>query len=154
MNYINAKKTNKLIDFKNEIIFMTKTLSTMVDKIQPSLGLMRGKMGYSIFFYHASKFTNNEQYINVADRLLDSVCKGVNERYTSDIVNGLAGIGLGIDYLIKQKYIDGNINDVLEKIDIPIFKTISFQENKLPLDFRLKIQLLYYCCIRLKDQKT
>jgi hypothetical protein len=145
-------ETKKVSDFKNEITFMTETLSTMVNKM-PLLGLMQGKMGYSIFFYHASKFANNLQYVNVADKLLDSVCKEVNERYPSDITNGLAGIGLGINHLIREGYVEGNINNVLEKIDIPIFKAISFQENKLPIDFRLKIQLLYYCYIRLKEQK-
>jgi hypothetical protein len=36
---MSATNTNKLSEFKNEIVFMTKTLSVMVDKIQPALGL-------------------------------------------------------------------------------------------------------------------
>ncbi|MDR0606047.1 MAG: hypothetical protein LBG80_17300 [Bacteroidales bacterium] len=143
---------NKSDNLKNEILVISKTLSTIVNDIK-HLGLMSGKMGYCIYFYHASIFAKEKQYNVIADQLLDSICKEADEKISLDIPFGLAGIGLGIDYLIKRRYVEGNINDVLEKIDIPVFNMISFKSNQLPVDFRIKIQLLYYCYVRLQCQK-
>ena len=69
----------------------------------------------------------------------------------------MAGIAIGIHLLIEEKFIEGNINEVLEDIDNIIFKRLAFvtykdrNKNILKLDF---IHLLYYLYIRYKVQTT
>jgi len=65
----------------------------------------------------------------------------------------LAQIGWSMDYLLKQKYVGGNINFVLGDIDRLIFKAVVF--DKTPVTYRLNgiFFILYFICMRIEEQK-
>ncbi|MDR0836532.1 MAG: hypothetical protein LBN11_08155 [Tannerella sp.] len=114
---------------------------------------LTGKLGFCIYLYTRNKLDAKIQYENLADELIDVIYSGINEFLPPDIENGLTGIGLGIRYLIKEHFIEGDINELLEKIDISVFKTIYFPKDGLVPDNRLKAELLYYCGVRYEDRE-
>jgi hypothetical protein len=115
-------------------------------------GLMHGNIGMSIFFYHLSRNTNNPDYENIADDLLDKAFENMTTSTSVDFENGLAGIGWGIEYLIQNKFADGITDEILEEADNKVFRLLS--ENIHP-SFELSNGLmgyLFYLIYRLKNK--
>ncbi|MCG8310039.1 MAG: hypothetical protein MI975_21765 [Cytophagales bacterium] len=82
-----------------------------------NIGLMHGKMGISIFFYHFARITQNKIYEEYAGELIDEIYQEINKSTPTDFENGLAGIGWGIEYLAQNKFIEADTDDVLEEFD-------------------------------------
>ena len=85
-----------------------------------SYGLLNGKMGTALFFYEYSRYTNNEIYNNFADCILDDVLEAIADNKVADSTNlsdGLGGIGWGMQYLINHNFIDGDSDEILEDFD-------------------------------------
>lgn len=55
------------------------------------------------------------------------------------IENGLYGLGCGLQYLIQNGFLEGDINEILEDIDSEVIK-----EYNKPSDNNLKNDLLLY----------
>ena len=55
------------------------------------------------------------------------------------IENGLCGLGCGLQYLIQNGFLEGDINEILEDIDSEVIK-----EYNKPSDNNLKNDLLLY----------
>lgn len=122
------------------------------------LSLFHGKTGIVLFFYEYARYTNNPVYEEFAGELLDEIFDEVHDGISVNFENGLSGIGWGILYLLKNKFIAGNPNDILEDIDMKIMEVnllrvrnntlergvaglsvylyfrISFQEDVSPFD--------------------
>jgi hypothetical protein len=120
-----------------------------------SIGLAHGKMGLCIYFFQLSKMNEYASYKNEAEKILDDIYSMLNYNSSKDIESGLAGIALGIRFLIKEGFVDGNINDVLEDIDNNIYSYLSNinESTNLSLNEFQIIQLLLYYSIRLDDQE-
>jgi hypothetical protein len=137
-----------------EIVQLNQKLIPFLKQPVP-LGLLSGKMGYSIYFFEMGRIMEDRQYTSLAEDLLDVVCRDTTRFLPLDIENGLTGIGLGIDYLIRKKHVGGNANEILEKIDISVFKALPFPDQKSsPIDVRIRIQMLYYLAVRCQSQKS
>ena len=66
-----------------------------------------------------------------ADNLLESVINSINPSIPLCIDNGLLGIGAGLMYLLRNNFIEGDEDDILEVIDKKVFLLIiHFEENK------------------------
>ena len=118
-----------------------------------SIGLADGKMGQCVYFYYAGRMTNNKEYTQKSEVLMGEILEQTGKSKVYDIKDGIAGIGLAVDYLMKNRFVNGNINEVLNDIDNELFrqicKPIEFGNN----DYSLQLQLVYYFIVRLKDQK-
>jgi hypothetical protein len=137
---------------------MNKLLSDLDNKLISSLdesplGLASGKMGFCLYFFVVSRMERNENYEKIAYRLIDEIFEKAPTLPSVDVRFGLAGLGLGICYLIKEKFVKGNINTVLADIDDKIFKELSSTAYYEIVDSRTLIHLLYYWPVRLKEQK-
>ncbi|RXQ97404.1 hypothetical protein EO244_00510 [Ancylomarina salipaludis] len=95
-----------------------------------NIGLMHGKMGISIFFYHLAQKSSQDIYQNYAEELIDEIYDEINDSASIDFENGLAGIGWGIEYLAQNGFIDANTDDVLEEFDRLLFEEISNDTSK------------------------
>ena len=82
-----------------------------------NLGLMHGKMGIAIFFFHLSRDTQNKVYENYAGDLIDEIYEEITTSTPLDFENGLAGIGWGIEYLVQNGFIEADTEKVLEDFD-------------------------------------
>lgn len=79
-----------------------------------NLGLMHGKMGIAIYFFHLARETKNQIYENYAGELIDEIYEEITINTPLDFENGLAGIGWGIEYLVQNGFIDAVADNVLE----------------------------------------
>lgn len=117
-------------------------------------GVMHGNAGFSIFFYHLARNTNNSEYELFADKLLDKVFANLSISVPpTTFENGLAGIGWGIEYLEQNKFIEGNTDEILEEVDNNVFRIINEGINKsIELGDGLS-GYLFYLIYRLKNKK-
>ena len=91
-----------------------------------NLGLMHGKMGISICFFHLARQTGNQIYEDYAGELIDEIYEEITANTPVDFENGLAGIGWGIEYLVQNGFIEADTDEVLEEFDNRIFKELIY----------------------------
>jgi hypothetical protein len=87
-----------------------------------NLGLLNGKMGIAIFFFQYGRYTNKEVYTIYANELIDEIYEELNTQMPDDFANGLTGIGWGIEYLVRNDFVEANTDEALEDIDQFIYK--------------------------------
>jgi hypothetical protein len=112
-------------------------------------GLLYGKMGIVLFFYHYAKYKNNIVYADFAEDLLDDIWETTYNNLPVSFASGLTGIAWGIEYLIQNNFVRGNSNEICEDIDN---KIISLDIRRLNSEFIKKELegLLHYILIRIK----
>lgn len=105
-----------------------------------NLGLYNGKMGIILFFAHYARFVNNSIFEDFMGKLLDEVYEEIDEQQSVDFKNGLCGIGWGILYLLKHKFVEGNPSDILKNIDYKIIDSnMTYKDiNELGLYLYIK----------------
>ena len=91
-----------------------------------NLGLMHGKMGISIYFFHLARQTGDKIYEDYAGELIDEIYEEITLYTPVDFENGLAGIGWGIEYLVLNGFIEADTDEVLEEFDNRIFKELIY----------------------------
>ncbi|TKG93625.1 hypothetical protein EYV94_15365 [Puteibacter caeruleilacunae] len=93
--------------------------------INADLGLFHGKLGMTIFYYHLFRFTSDKKWEILAEELLDDLFMEIQTcSLSTDFEYGLTGIGWGIEYLVKNEFVDANTDEVLESIDDKVFHKI------------------------------
>jgi hypothetical protein len=108
---------------KNEEILLRRIANTILLNISEvsNIGLFNGKMGIALFLYHYSRIDKNQIYDKFAEELLDNVFLSLDRTLSADISNDLAEIGWGINYLIKNKFVDADAN-VLDEVDTFLYE--------------------------------
>jgi len=89
----------------------------------PSIGLSNGKIACAMAAYKLYKHTNNSVYEETADELIDMVFDEINLSMPVGFYSGVTGIGCGIEYIIQQKFVDADSNEILEDLDETVFQT-------------------------------
>lgn len=97
--------------------------------------LLKGKMGLILFFYEYGRFAGNTMYSDVADIMLDDII----ESLSSNENEALAGIGWGIQYLINNKFVEGDPDEVLSEIDDRMMQIITHYDETQIEKFQKKI---------------
>ena len=82
-------------------------------------GLLHGKMGKAIFFFHYAAFTDSKLYDEYAMELIEEISCMVTNKMPLNYKNGLAGIGVGLEYLIQGQFIEGD-DDIFDDFDKPL----------------------------------
>src|SRR5450759_41468 len=70
-----------------------------------NLGLLNGKMGIAIFFFHYSRYTGNKAFEDFAGELIDEIYEEISTLTPMNFEDGLTGIGWGIEYLIRHNFV-------------------------------------------------
>lgn len=81
------------------------------------LGLYDGKMGIVLFFMNYSRYTGCKIYERFAGELIDEIYEEIHVDYSLNFGNGLAGIGWGMEYLIRNGFVKANPDEVLKELD-------------------------------------
>lgn len=84
-------------------------------------GLLNGKMGVVLFFYHYSIYTRCSRYRRFADELIEEIYHEVSKHTPKDFANGLCGIVWGLTYLVKCGFVDMD-DDIFEELDAKIME--------------------------------
>lgn len=132
---------------KNKILELNRKLLISIGEQYP-IGLVDGKMGVCIYYYHLYRFEKDDNCKILADRLLDDIINDLSLNMQIDVENGLAGIAIGITYLINENFIEGDVNEVLHNIDSVIYKKISFEEISSIYTKAELMHLLIYFYVR------
>ncbi|MDR2038511.1 MAG: hypothetical protein LBQ60_11370 [Bacteroidales bacterium] len=115
-------------------------------------GFANGLAGNCLFLYESSKSLGIDIYGKNADNLLDGLFDSkLIKRLKPDFIDGLSGIGWCLEYFLKQGFCTGDRNEILEDIDIAVFKVIS-ENRKIPLGlWDGLIGYLFYVISRLEN---
>jgi hypothetical protein len=130
-----------------------QNISEILTYQQGLINSVFGKISVSIYFYQLSRLEDNRKYEKLAEKYLDEVMAEIDTVKEIDVKNGLSGIGLGINYLVKKGFVSGNINSILQEADDYLFRIMSVPKYFGTMDVFTMIQVLYYFYIRLQDQK-
>jgi hypothetical protein len=87
-----------------------------------NLGLLNGKMGIVIFFFHYSRYSGSEIYKEYASDLINEIYEEISTSTPMNFESGLTGIGWGIEYLIKNDFVQADTDEVLSDLDNTIYK--------------------------------
>lgn len=117
-----------------------------------SIGLAQGRIGICIYYYYLYKFSNDEKYRVIADGLLDNIINEISLDLPITVESGLAGVALGIIHLLKEGFVEGDVNELLENIDNVIFKNVIFLSSSMSYKKNELLYLLYFLSIRLDAQ--
>jgi hypothetical protein len=81
------------------------------------IGLLEGKMGVAIFFFHYAIYTKRSIYSDFGGELIDEICDEIHISDPLNFRNGLAGIAWGIEYLIQKKFVMADSDEILDDLD-------------------------------------
>lgn len=70
-----------------------------------NLGITNGKIGIALYFFCLHRRTHNNLYEDFAFELLEEVDSAINDRTLVGFRFGLCGIGWGIEFLVRERYI-------------------------------------------------
>lgn len=138
--YLNQQEDNIL----NRIAYHLLLSSHLIN--EP--GLFYGKMGVVIFFAHYYQYTNERMYIDFAGELLDEIFEEIDENTPICFDKGLCGIGWGVEYLLQNKFMKGDSNEILNDIDNKVMELDPIKIINKSVKTGLE-GILYYINIRL-----
>ncbi len=88
-------------------------------------GLVHGKMGIAVFFFHYAQYTNNMLFADYSMDVISEMSDQIHVNSPADYEKGLAGIGVGIDYLIQNKFLLTE-NDICEDFDQRMVRAVMY----------------------------
>ena len=140
----------------NQMDFFNKKLFSFAEKDYP-IGLVTGKLGLCIYYFYLSRWEENDEFKQMAEKLLDDVVSQLSDTIDVTVESGLAGIAIGISHLVKEEFIEGDINEILEDMDSVIFKKLAFliyKDTRKHIPKADFIHLLYYLYVRYTEQTS
>jgi hypothetical protein len=88
-------------------------------------GLVHGKMGIAVFFFHYAQYTDNMLFADYALDLIGEMRNQIHVNSRADYEKGIAGIGVGIDYLIRNGFVDAE-DDICEDLDQRMVRAVMY----------------------------
>jgi hypothetical protein len=88
-------------------------------------GLIHGKMGIAVFFFHYARHTGNELFADYAMDLVGEMLDQIHVNSPADYEKGIAGIGAGINYLILNKFLITD-DDICEDFDYRMYRAVMY----------------------------
>lgn len=100
---------------------------------QHNLGLLNGKMGVAIFFFHYTEYMAKKVYKDFAGELINEIYNEIHVNYLCDFKDGLSGIAWGVEYLVRNQFVEGETDKILEDLDRQILErdVRRIQDNTL-----------------------
>lgn len=102
-------------------------------------GLLLGKLGIALFLYKYSRYVDDKDYALFSDLYIEDIFSKMSINKSTDISNGLTGIGWAINYLIDNKFISAEEDEnILEELDVYI-KNIPIRNIEKDIDADIPI---------------
>lgn len=116
------------------------------------MGLLEGKMGACVYYFIMGKKDPLSPMTQKGEALLTEIINTMHGVKKLDVTTGVTGIALGITYLIKNKYVEGCLNEILEDVDNFIYKSFCYSKDQMEGKFYAPlIDILAYQLQRYKD---
>ena len=107
-------------------------------------GLFHGRMGLVIFLFSYARYYQDSFYERVAEGMLDSILNNLNTQTPIDYADGLLGIGTAVQYLIQNKFVTGNSDEILLDLDLLLDDIIDNNSIDLNLDIIGGLHYLHF----------
>lgn len=88
-------------------------------------GLLHGKTGVAVFFFHYAQYTGNGLFEDYALDLIVEIQEQIHLNNSADYERGIAGIGIGMDYLIRNNFLETD-NDFFEDLDQRMYRAVMY----------------------------
>ncbi len=88
-------------------------------------GLIHGKTGIAVFFFHYARHAGNELFEDYAMELIEEIQEQIYATSPADYEQGIAGIGTGIDYLIQNDFLAVG-PDIFEDFDKRMYRAVMY----------------------------
>lgn len=120
------------------------------------LNIETGKMGICMYFFMLAEDLKNKQYQQWAGKLLDETYAQLSQTIYPQPLSNIVQLGIGIDFLLSQNFVEGNINQILKDVDIVLFQRMTSSKNPQKLTYGTPgfLYILYYLYLRLEKQKN
>lgn len=119
-------KSLKVKNMQNNICLQAIANILLVNnQLVKEYGLLAGKMGVCLYLYEYARFIKSVEYTNYADDLLDEIINNITEVNRVDFSSGLPGIAFGINYLLTNKLVEGDSEEILGEIDNKIYQSLN-----------------------------
>lgn len=92
------------------------------------------EIGQVICFYTYARYTNDVKYQKMADDMLEYVYQNVTADFPVCLERGLCGLGCGLVYLLRNGFVDGNEDEILEEIDSALLCSYINKKNEQFID--------------------
>lgn len=139
-----------MVDSNKIMAYLQRISETLIfhSSFLDDIGLFNGKMGIAIFFFHLARKTGIVIYEEYACDLIEQIYESIHENMPVGYADGVAGIGVGMEYLIRHKFINANADEMLEDVDKVIFHHTQYH---LPSTPEINIGITgfgKYCAVR------
>jgi len=91
-------------------------------------GLFYGKTGIVVFFFHYAQYTGNELFRDYAMDLIEDIRKQITYLFINRYDIGLAGIGVGFEYILQTGLLDAEDKNIFEEFDDRMYRTIKYEQ--------------------------
>jgi DNA-binding cell septation regulator SpoVG len=88
-------------------------------------GVIHGKMGIAIFFSHYARYTQNPLFKDYVFYLIEEIQKQIHANTSADYERGIAGIGVGIDYLTRHSFLNV-ADDIFDDFDQRMYRAVMY----------------------------
>lgn len=88
-------------------------------------GLVNGKIGIAVFFFHYAKVTGNTLFADYAMDVIGEMLNQIHVNSSADYEKGIGGIGVGIDYLIQNNFLIVE-EDICEDFDQRMVRAVMY----------------------------
>jgi glycosyltransferase involved in cell wall biosynthesis len=133
------KKNNQTVDLNSLKIKIDRQLSKIADLItveNNSIGLMNGEMGEIVFLYEYAVYSRNQFYGDIAfEKLSRLLSRLQNDLPNFSFIDGMTGIGIALNYLINQNYIEYDCNELFGNFEKSMRDLISKNVSNNKSDF-------------------
>jgi len=89
-------------------------------------GLVHGKTGIAVFFFHYARYTDNMLFSDYAIDLIGEMQNQIHAYSSADYEKGIAGIGVGIDYLVQNNFLVPE-EDLCEDFDERMVRAVMYE---------------------------
>jgi len=108
---------------------MEQTLKYIAETLmQPAIvsdsGLMYGKTGIAVFFFHYAHYTGDKSLRTYAIELINGCIREQKQQYNVGYANGWAGIGTAVEYLVQNDLVRSDTNKLCKRFDKGIFHEV------------------------------
>lgn len=115
---------NNFIQIKKDLQQITDML-ILNGTLTECPGLVHGKIGIAIFFFHYAQYTNNMLFADYAMDLIDEILNQLHVNSQANYKKGIAGIGVGFDYMIRNNFLDIE-DDICEDFDGRMYRAVKY----------------------------
>jgi hypothetical protein len=88
-------------------------------------GLVHGKMGIATFFFPYAQYAGNDLFADYAMDVIGEMLNQIHVNSPADYEKGIAGIGVGIDYLILNDFLSVE-DDICEVFDGRMVRAVMY----------------------------